>query len=216
MLFVGSANDMDDVSVRKLAEYVKAPMEPADAFVLFKGRHFNGSTYSDPEIEALRGSVDRHLRPVDSYVGKEDRPYIRFRPSAAQAVPCLYPDWMRLYSGGTSSTGRSTVEAVFAYWWGAWQMGWEMIAAHEAQAGITYETIVLVRADLDFQRPIRARSERDGAVWYTAIEPPDAFWVMPRQVAGAVLTSASRMLSCSGDAECCTRMPGCFQYSWVR
>lgn len=187
-------------------------MEPADAFVLVKGRHFNGSTYSQDEISVLRSNLDLHLRPVASFVDTADSADTRFRPSAKAAMDCLYPNWMGLY---TDDRRRHMAENTFSYWWGAWQIGWEMIFANELESRISYETVLLVRADLDFQMPIAPRDQRDLTLWYTAIEPPDAFWVMPRRVAAGVLTSASRMVSCSGDAGCCALMPGCFSISWV-
>ena len=188
-----------------------APLQPADVFVLLKGRHYDGSIYSEAEVDELRHLVDNSLRPVSASIESVDLAEQRYSRQSGRVMRCLYPEWSGQYE---SDDMRHLVEGTYAYWWGAWYLGWQMVSAHEQSANIVYETVVMARADNEYLAPVRSRRDVDPHVWYSAWEPPDAFWIMPRIVAHRVLATAENAIECSGLDDCCSRMAACKQISW--
>jgi UDP-sugar transporter A1/2/3 len=209
ILLVGAANDMNASTLANFAEKVVAPLQPADVFVLLKGRHFDGSTYSQTEVHELRRLVRHHLRPTSSSIEREDLALQRYLPQSRRAVDCIYPEWSNQYQDSELVTG------IYSYWWGAWYLGWQLISAHEQRMDIEYETVVMARADLEYVTPVRNRStDIDPQVWYSTWEPPDAFWIMPRRVARMVLSTVENTYECALMDDCCNRMAACKQVSW--
>ena len=82
--------------------------------------------------------------------------------------------------------GRRPPDLRIPRWWGAMELGAQMINEYEQSASVRFETVVLVRPDLVFDAPIgrwKLYAGCTSSTWYTAVEPPDAFWIMPRRVA---------------------------------
>ena len=76
---------------------------------------------------------------------------------------------------------------------------------------MTAEPVVVVRADVVFHAPIRTQREVAARTFYTAVDPPDAFWILPRAQARHVLQTASLMTRCAREPACCSVMTNCYE-----
>ena len=117
------------------------------------------------------------------------------------------------------------------------QMAHAMVLSDERARGHDYDRIVLARCDMDVWSPIAlpptprpttpSNSKADGLppppqIWYSAANPPDGFWVMPRAIARHALESASHVGACGSDVRHARAQGVEFLYSyfipcyWVR
>lgn len=194
---VGAARD--SLNAARLARYVVAPMAPAEVFVLWKAIHFNGTAYTPAETASLSQRAERLLRPVFANITSTDYAWLRFHAVSREACACLFPERGRV------------LERHFALWWGALQMVWDAINAYELRRSHHFETVVVVRADVVFHAPIRTQREVAARTFYTAVDPPDAFWILPRAQARHVLQTASLMTRCAREPACCSVMTNCYE-----
>lgn len=191
VMLVGAANDMNISDMQRLAEFVVEPMAPAEVFILIKAIHHNRSWYSPEDTEQLRRNVQQYLRPTSSSIEAADLPLERFRNASNATTDCLYPMSGRQY---VLESERRTLQSRFAYWWGALDLAWDLVAERERTRGSVFETIVFVRPDLNFLGPIRRPEDVQRGVWYSPVEPPDGFWILPRTAASRAMKTASLMV----------------------
>ena len=136
---------------------------------------------------------------------------------SAIIADCLYRG-----SGYYQQPGaRALLLRRLARWWGKLQMAHEMVATYERTRHLVFPRVVLTRPDIDFHAPVQLPAQStphadDELAWYSAANPPDGFWIMPRVVANHAMQTASYASHCSGTlASLATRgVSGPYLYSW--
>lgn len=166
--------------------------ERSEVFVLLKALDM-----APTSADAVRRAVVATLAPRAFSMNATDLAFERFRGDRAAIGDFLWPPAFRVYD---TSGGRRQTEDRVAYWWGALLMVEEMIAAAEAARG-RFDAVVVARSDLFFEAPIRHVSRADPRYWYSAPDPPDAFWILSRAVAEKALTTVAAAAACGA--------PGC-------
>jgi len=184
VMLVGAANDMNVSAMQRLAEFVVEPMAPAEVFVLIKAIHHNRSWYSPEDTAELRQNVQQYLRPTAASIEPADLALERFGNASNTTTDCLYPMSGTRY---VIESERRTLQSRFAYWWGALDLAWDLVAERERTRGSVFETVVFVRPDLNFLGPIRHAADVTRGVWYSPVEPPDGFWILPRTAASRAM-----------------------------
>ena len=194
---VGSATHVTPETLGRYRRFVvDAFGTPSETFVLLKAIDAAGAPMSAARVAEVRRSVAEALAPVASDVNSSDVAFAKFQSVRAAIAARLWPALAGMYSGHA----RRKTEDRIAYWWGALDLAWAMIAARERAAGARFDYVVTTRADLAFEAPIRDASRVDPRYWYSAPDPPDAFWISSRDVAARAMTTASAAARCLGGA----------------
>ena len=170
-----------------------------ETFVLLKALDAEGRPWAHDAVATLRRDVAQTLKPVVADVNASDAAFARFQGSRAAIAARLWPDDALMYRG----RGRRQTEDRIAYWWGALDLAWRAVAAREAVASKRFDFVVVARSDLLFHGPLRHVSTADPRYWYSAPDPPDAFWIFARDVAAEVLPTVSRLERCGGGNSTC-------------
>ena len=101
---------------------------------------------------------------------------------------CLFPGTpMHDDTGGQTN---SSVRRLAAALWGKLHIAHARIMAYEASKGMVFDQVLYSRADMHFHAPIGPQwLYNTSAYWYTAVDPPDAFWIMDRATAAHALNT---------------------------
>ena len=170
--------------------------------------------------DSLQKDVERILSPAVMKILSSDEAALRWGNMSMQMADCLWPPKFGHYLREDS---RRLLKARLARWWGALQMAHDMVATHEREHGVAFRRVVMTRADINFLAPVklpRGGGGGDGgsseSTWFSASNPPDAFWVMPRRVAEHALQSAKSAADCTGSMHSHAHAPDArpFLFSW--
>ena len=165
------------------------------------------------EADALRDTsrtIHRALSPVTLRLTASDEPHDAWINTSARIANCLWASAQ--YRKGHD------MQAKIARWWGALQIAHDMVSQHEMAHNISYDRVMMTRCDIEFHAPstlpLSSISTTDHLhTWYTASNPPDALWVMPRRVAERALQTASIAARCSDGFQLQPRSRN-YLFSW--
>ena len=116
-------------------------------------------------------------------------------------VACLWPTCC-------AQAQRMAINKQASTWWGSMQRAWTLVEAWERRSGKSFEQIVFTRPDLQFHSSFGSFREYDARFWHASLDPPDAFWLLPRDVAADALTLLKMVQHCNSQTSCCKRRPG--------
>ena len=113
---------------------------------------------------------------------------------------------------------RYVSRSAVAHWWGSMREAWKLVEDFErtstvppgtaephmsgaqatsSSADARFEYVLFARADIHFSAPIGHACSRalTNLTWFTAVEPPDAMWLLPRWVARYAMRTISAALN---------------------
>ena len=207
-VLVGATNGIRDF--KQFHEFVLdvygAASTSSALFALVKPTDFDGSWYNeDAKHWLLRSLVGREgLVPGTQRILNSDEPFARHENVSAAIYHKLYAH-EEDYRGNAALA--TSVRHRIAYWWGSLAMAWDMVHEYEAQRHRHFDQVIVARADLQYIRAIGPWPCYSNSTWYTSIDPPDAFWLMPRH-------SAARALPTIREVEREEAPPTGWQFSW--
>ena len=152
-------------------------------------------------VDSLQKDVESILSPAAAQISTIDEAALRWGNMSSSMADCLWPPAFGHYLRDAS---RRLLKGRLAGWWGALQMAHDMVATHEREHGFSFLRVVMTRADLDFLAPVQlppassAGGVLESSTWFSASNPPDGFWIMPRRVAEHALQSAKSAAECTG------------------
>jgi len=168
-----------------------------------------------PACRCLKGVHKRRLRPALStlkpvaYVVDDGKGMVwtsgsiaggKWNSSANASAP--HPECFFVRSTTQAYQDRFIYKA--AAWWSTMHLAWRMVSAWEGEQGRLFSRVVFSRPDIVYHEPMGPWCAYSDDVWYSGgFAAPDMFWVLPRRMAGAVLSSHQLFLSCAPGQACC-------------
>ena len=164
--------------------------------VMIKSIHFDGTYYSDKERAALSRLITHYLNPDVKVIDPGDRALSFYQNDSDAGFSCIWPGEEKLYfKHAVRYRGKFT--RAFAAFWGHLALAWDEIDSFERYKRVKFNTVIMVRAGLTLTSPLGYHHTYSPSAWYSAYDPPDSFWIMPRQVAAAALTTARSAIACA-------------------
>ena len=182
------------------------------SFVILKLLHSGAGL----AIDSLEQDIESILSPAAMQISSIDEAALHWGNMSTNMADCLWPPRFGHYLRDDS---RRLLKARLARWWGALQMAHELVATHERKHTTAFRRVVITRADMQFLAPVeipRGGGSATESIWFSASNPPDAFWVMPRRVAEHALQSARTAAECIGAMRSHAQAPDArpYLFSW--
>lgn len=195
----GSSNGL--ASFESFVEHVVRPYggAPTSAFFsVLKAMSYDGRFLGDDVAAVMRSNLEQFGLPGTRVVLSQDRPARLFADN--KVVECAFAQQYR-------SDHADTVRRGIARWWGTLTTAWDLIASWERNHQSRFDQVLMARADLQYQSTFGPHSLYDTSVaWYTAVDPPNAFWLLERDVAAQALTTIRVVDDCARSvaaSRCC-------------
>lgn len=203
LVFLGASNGLGKKELSLLrtnvVDAVPAETVPSESFVVLKCTNHDGKFCTD----ALWNATLSTLQPVAASLVRGDDLGPRFRDRAHLLKPAF-----------ECMMGRRAFDLRAIRWWSTMEWALDMVERRELVRKRRFQSLLTVRVNVAFAAPVGMwlpqLSKPD--TWYTAVEPPDAVWLLPRWLAGYVMRTLSAFIDAAERKTCSNSTK--YAFSW--
>ena len=210
LVFLGATNGLGKKELSLLrtnvVDAVPAETGPSESFAVLKCTDHDGKLCTDAAEGTLWNATLSTLQPVAASLVRGDDLGPRFRNTTHLLKPAL-----ECMMG--VGVHRKPFDAAIRMW-STMEWAMDMVERRELVRKRQFQSLLTVRVNVAFATPVGMWLPQlaEPNTWYTAVEPPDAVWLLPRWLAGYAMRTLSGFVDAAARKAC--RKPTEYAMSW--